>query len=214
MKSKIIRDTGVINRQMLNSGFRVRAEREGGQLDLVMLVRSLKTEDLQELLSLQTLVHDAIGGDEMFVYTSAEECTDSLEKDICIGAFADGQMIAAAILVSNRDSDRNVGKKMSYDPLRSVTLDSIFIEAEFRGMGLQNYMIGLMLDLAEELGADYSFATVSPENIYSLRNFESQGFSVIYRGMMYEGVERFVMMKQSDFLMQKGNTGHPHADRI
>ena len=196
MRTDLIAETGMIDIKTLRDGYDIMV-RHGDDPSLIrMHIRTLNTVDLPGLMELQSDVHSGMEDKEQFVFTSLEECADSVINDICIGMFKENRLIAASILVVNRASDRNIGAKMGYDPLQSATLDSMFISHEFRGMGLHNYMIGLRLELADELGAKYAFATVSPKNVYSLKNLKDSGFCCIYRGLMYGSFYRFVMMKK------------------
>jgi len=196
MKTDLIVKTDRIDMQILREGYDLRAGRTEDPSLIFMHIRMLDINDLSQLMEFQSCVHSGIEDKEQFVFTDQNECSDSLNNDICIGVFSNNSLIAACILVINRDSDRNIGAKMGYDPLQSATLDSVFISPEYRGMGLQNYLISLRLELAAQLGAKYAFATVSPQNVHSLNNLQSSGFCSIYKGTMYGNFERFVMMRQ------------------
>ena len=184
MRTDLIAETGMIDIKTLRDGYDIMV-RHGDDPSLIrMHVRALNADDLPRLMELQSDVHSGMEDNEQFVFTGLKECSDSVNNDIFIGVFRESILVAASILVVNRDSDRNIGAKMGYDPLQSATLDSAFISPGYRGMGLHNYMIGLRLELADELGAKYAFATVSPKNVYSLKNLKDSGFCCIYRGQI------------------------------
>ena len=158
--------------------------------------RLLCPEDIDILMALQQKVLAAIADKDLFAFTDRDECCDSLENDICFGVFRESTLVAAAILVVNRDSCRNIGAELGYDWKKCVGLDSIFVDLSARGLGLQRLFIDMMLKAAAELGAEYAFATVSPDNSHSLANLTASGFTVHCQREMYGGYFRYVLIRE------------------
>lgn len=156
----------------------------------------LQTDDIDEFIELQDSVSDSIPDKDLFVLTTRQECEESFVMDFCIGAFRKGQMAGASIMIINRDCERSLGAKLGYDPLKCVTLDTSFIRKDSQGNGLQRAFIKLRLNKARELGAEMAFATVAQNNIYSLANMRSYGFSILKKDIFYGGYERLVLTKK------------------
>jgi len=156
----------------------------------------LNSGDIDEFLALQDIVYEIIPDKDIFVLTTKAECEDSFVNDFCIGAFREGRLAGASIMVLNRESERNLGGKLGYDPAECVTLDTTFIHPDWRGHGLQRAFIDMRIQKATELGVLFAFATVSPDNQYSLANIRSYGFEVLEKGTFYGGYERLVLIKQ------------------
>ena len=163
------------------------------------LLRYCRPEDLEAILTLQTLVKTSLGGyGEIFVEDTREELAESLELDCCIGAWADGKLAAFTLSIANRISDRNLARKLGVadEGLADyVTYDTTFVHPDFRGFGLQQYFMPLKDRDARERGASYALCTVSPDNPHSLYNTQATGFQVVRRCTMYGGVDRFILEK-------------------
>ena len=158
-------------------------------------MKKLIPEDLPEVLMLQERVHSTMADPSCFVMTSEEEFSESLEKDLCLGIYHNGVLAAASLLIYNRDTDRNLGKKMGFDPLECATLDTAFVDERFRGAGLQRELISCRLREAYLNGAKYSFATVAPENTHSLNNLTDSGFEIYKKTHMYGNYLRYVLIR-------------------
>lgn len=79
---------------------------------------------------------------------------------------------------------------------RVVHMDSASVLPEHRGHGLEYKMIAFAETLIDISKYCYSFATVAPENIASLKSLEKNGYQVMATKEKYGGVMRCVMMKK------------------
>ena len=114
--------------------------------ELKSLIRLCTREELEDILELQGRVYDLLPAKDMFVLTTAEEMAESLEQDVCIGAYYNGAMIGFTLMVVSPDSTRNLGHYLGYSPQwlnRCVTYDTTFIDPAYRGRGLQRMFICL-----------------------------------------------------------------------
>jgi len=167
--------------------------------ELKLLFRLCRPEDLEEILALQTRVYDRIENKDIFVLTTREELEESLEKDICIGAFDGDILVAFTLMVTRPDSERNLARYLDYGAdksARCVTYDTTFVHPDYKGYGLQKVFIRLKDLIALNLGAAEALATVSPDNPYSLNNLQASGFEVVKRKEMYSGVDRLILRKK------------------
>lgn len=88
-----------------------------------------------------------------------------------------------------------------YNLNRVLHMDSASVLPEHRGHRLENRMIAYAETFVDTSKYIYSFATVAPENLASLKSLEKNGYQVLVIKEKYDGVTRCVMMKE---LQQKG----------
>ena len=162
------------------------------------LLRRCDEKDLPAIVSIQDKVIAGLNESHIFERTSDEQIEESLREDFCLGAFCEGKLAAAAIMVVNRVTPRNLGVHLGYDEARlhrCATCDSVFVLPQFRGYGLQSLFCQLWDEAALELGCTEELATVSPDNFASLRNLRAIGFEILDEKVMYTGVRRYLMGK-------------------
>ena len=140
--------------------------------------RLTDSEDVNEILSLQSLIYSKMENTEWFVKITKEEIVESAAEDITVGVYDGDKLIGFALIVKNRSCDRNLGEKFGFDPRNCFTADSSFIHPDYRGLGLQGELLDIARDEAAKNGASSVWATVSPENIYSHRNCDKRGYTV------------------------------------
>jgi hypothetical protein len=156
-------------------------------------------EDLEEILWLQRKVYDGLQNKETFVCTSEAELAESLEYDFCIGAFSGSRLAAFTLMIINRATRRNLVclfDETEQSARTSVTYDTTFVDPFFVGCGLQRHFIALKDKLAVRLGADRAYATVSPDNGFSLNNMVSNGFETVGKKQLYGGYWRYILCKR------------------
>lgn len=166
--------------------------------DLAISIRQCNIDDLDGIISLQSMVYDSIAEKKTFVYSTVEELTESLETDVCIGAYHHNNLIAFTLMVTNPYSPRNLGFYLNYSQeqcLKCVTYDTTFVHPDYKGYGLQRLFIALKDGVAKELGACEALATVSPDNITSYNNLKASGFLTVDEKKMYGALNRYIMRK-------------------
>lgn len=86
---------------------------------------------------------------------------------------------------------------LTMENLRSVVhMDSASVLPEHRGYHLESRMIAYAETLIDTSKYHYSFATVAPENLASLKSLERNGYQVMIIKEKYGGLMRCVMMKE------------------
>lgn len=161
-----------------------------------LLVRSISLSEIDKVINLQKNVYSAMPVKSQFVITADDEIYETISRDLCIGVFKDGTLAAVTTMIKNRPCDRNVGGMLGYDPLKCVTYDTTFIHPDFRGRGIQRKLIPVKDTFAIDCGAEFAFATVSPENSFSLNNVLSSGFEIVDNRVMYGGFQRYILRKK------------------
>jgi len=162
-----------------------------------LTMRQMNMEEAQRAMDLQHMVWRSMQDPALLAETSLDEIRESMAEDICLGVFDEETLAAFSLMVINRASEtRNGGQKNGFPPEECVTFDTIFVHPDYRGLGLQRKLFDHQAELAEKLGAKRIFATVAPQNEYSLNNMLACGFEVLDRKLLYGNRDRYIMMKQ------------------
>ena len=75
-------------------------------------------------------------------------------------------------------------------------MDSAAVYPEFRGHHLQAQMTAEAEKQLLQTPYRYLFATIHPDNLFSLNNMRSMGYEVINRVRIYGGLDRYVIFKE------------------
>ena len=71
----------------------------------------------------------------------------------------------------------------------------IIVKKEYRGHGFQIKILKKFDDFYKKFGIKRVICSVSPLNFFSLNNFYSNGFYLIYRKNLYDGYDRLILAK-------------------
>ncbi len=80
--------------------------------------------------------------------------------------------------------------------LRVAHMESIAVLQTFRGHKMQKQLLEMAEQIEESKATTYLMATVHPDNIYSKRNFEQQGYSCLLETKKYGGLKRCILLKK------------------
>ena len=172
--------------------------KKNGMDVLQAVIRQCGRDELEDIIRLQSAVHDAVADKDTFVFSTEDELAESLDTDVCIGAYLDGRLIAFTLIVTNPCSPRNLGYYLDYSRERCqkcVTYDTTFVHPSYTGYGLQRAFLSIKEAIAIDLGAWEALATVSPDNAVSLRNLRAGGFEIAGEKSMYGERRRYIMRK-------------------
>ncbi|MFZ6648524.1 hypothetical protein ACO0LO_22570 [Undibacterium sp. TJN25] len=119
-----------------------------------------------------------------------------------VGCFAevDGneQMLAYGVLGTDSSTSSHMAELLCVAPAdraRFAILDGVAALPDWRGYGLHRASIQARLDHARTVGRSLIGATVSPENIASLRGLLESRFLVTNFAMLYGGLARLVLKR-------------------
>lgn len=162
--------------------------------DKKILIRDIWFDELSTLINLQKTVHEDMEDGELLVEVTRNEFIESLHLDYVLGAYDNDTLVGAALIVDNRDSERNLGQKFGTPFSEAYTFDIVFVKKEYRGLGLQREFIEIAKRQAKIDGVKTIWTTTSPKNKYSYNNMTAKGF-VTYRSNieMYGGHNRDVL---------------------
>lgn len=121
-----------------------------------------------------------------------------IDPNYTLGVFCDNKLIAIGVLFDGGLTDSNLGKDVGFteEELYNVINAKLFIVSEkYRGNGLQQLLIEKLVEKAKEKGKEVICASVSPDNLYSIRNFEKCGFLFHSEKIKYGGMRRSIYYK-------------------
>ena len=159
-----------------------------------IFIRDVWFDELSKVLELQNETISKLSNKDIFVPLNRNEYIESLHLDYVLGAYEKDKLVAVAVIVDNRNSDRNLGKKFNVPFSETYTFDIVFVKEEYRGLGLQKAFVDIAKEQAKIDGANYIMTTVSKDNTHSYNNMVSEGFNVYKDNIpMYGGHSRVVL---------------------
>lgn len=144
-------------------------------------LKSLFPSDLRQILSLQEEIVSSLDDKSIFQPSTKNEILESMLVDCCYGLYYNNKLVAFAMIVLNRKSDRNLctdweNTRNNETYCDYITFDSVQVHPDCRGYGIQKFFIEKADEIASKTEAEYIIATVSPDNPFSFRNFEAMGY--------------------------------------
>ena len=160
----------------------------------IVQIRDVWFDELSQVLALEKLIHEHMEDQELFVDVTRNEFIESLHLDYVLGAYDEDKLVAVALIITNRESDRNLAKKVNYASNDVYTFDAVFVKEEYRGHGLQKIFIDITKKQAIKDHAKYIMTTVSSKNTYSYKNMIDSGFTPLEKDViMYNGHHRDIL---------------------
>ena len=140
-----------------------------------------KANDIDKILALQDKAHSAMKQKEWFAYTSRAELEAAFGRGYpAVAVICGEKMIAFAYLILSPDSSQSLCQYADFDILpyfgSDCVLDTVFVDPDFVGYGIQSLLIERLKRIAHENGKTSIWATVHPDNAFSSRNFIKSGF--------------------------------------
>lgn len=86
-------------------------------------------------------------------------------------------IVASCMLIPATDKDmKKFGLDFDYHKVADLGPQAVFLD--FRGNGIQKYMIKMLEDKAKSLGYEYLVTTIHPDNTYSSKNVVESNFKL------------------------------------
>lgn len=122
------------------------------------------------------------------------------EEGYILKYVVDDKIVAFLIVRYPIFSNDNLGyylPDITDEMLINVThIESVAVLPKFRGYKLQKKLLERAEKMEKEKHTKYLMATVHPDNIYSMRNFEEQGFFCLLETKKYGGLRRSILLKE------------------
>lgn len=159
-----------------------------------LTLRYLKKEDIPQIL----LFQDENTTPDVYVKITEEEFLESVEKDYVIGAYNKNELVGFCLMIKNRETERSLAPDIKEISTRTATFDAVVVSKNYRGHALQKRFINLSCEIARNFNPKPKFmaATVSPDNLFSKRNFLDSGFIIKDEKEKYGGNLRLVVAKE------------------
>ncbi len=167
-----------------------------GRTELKM--RPCGIEDLDALMMLQEKICRGMERADWFAVTEREDNETFLtEPNRILGVFDGRRLVAYGSVGFLGAFEENLGWDLGLaeeEVLLCATLDTIVVDPDCRGMGIQRELIRRCVEYAREKQPGCRIlATVAPDNIYSLRNVQAEGFEILAQKEKYGGKERYIL---------------------
>jgi predicted GNAT superfamily acetyltransferase len=142
----------------------------------------LGKEKMDDVMKLQDIVYDHVENKETYHPNTIEENYDILDVGgHILGVYFKNQLVAFRIIDTPGLGDRNLGKDLNFseEDLWKVSIfDSTVVHPDFRGHGLQFKTLQKSKEILLQQGYQHGLATISPNNLYSVRNLIKAGFVI------------------------------------
>jgi hypothetical protein len=163
-------------------------------------IKKCNTNDVIQLLKLKDIITNNLPNSELFESSSAQDFIKNMEgKNNIFACIVDNVIIAYAIIIFPDYDKENLGYDLgiNLNELCLVAhLDTVVVHPKYRGNQLQKYLCNIIEREAYLKGAKYLCATVSPQNVYSLKNFIDSNYDIVIEKIKYNNKSRFILMKK------------------
>ena len=160
-----------------------------------LTLREICEDELPLILDLQSEAAEGVP-ESIYVRVTSDELSEGFRKDIVTGIYDGERLVAFSLVITNRRGGLFEYLTDVCDYRRLFTFDAVVVDREYRGLSLQRTLIEEAVRRAVEGGAEMIAATVSPDNPYSLANFEKTGFVILKKIKAYGGLDRMLMINK------------------
>lgn len=163
------------------------------------VVRLLENDSVEAILSLQDIVLGTLINNDFLSPLTGEEYEDAISKNLMVGVFVEGELIAFRALAIPEIDEHHLGYDIGLqtDQLDKVVYQEITnVHPDYRGFGLQKKLGKIVMELLDASPYTHVCATVAPFNIASLKDKLSQGMLIGALKKKYGEMLRYVFYKK------------------
>lgn len=166
------------------------------------IIKEGSINDIKEIIEAIKYLHDIIENTEWYAIGLADydKILDKLNDEaIIVKALYNNEL--AGFLLAERHINPNgeLAKEIPKDELSSsIEMDNAGVLPKYRGNHLQESLILKVESIIKEKDSSikYSYATVHPDNLPSLKTLEKVGYKKYKEKLMYGGKIRYIMRKE------------------
>lgn len=185
------------------------------QQDLVVRIIRSDITDIDSIILLQNDIHRNMNCQTWYYPYSKKELQASINDENCIHLQVniDERIIAFAVVIINPNEYYKLSNLVTVNNTNrknEAVLETVFVDEEYRGYGIQSLLIDIMCHLASYRKATTMWASVHPNNIYSRRNFENNIFEKMNTDgpvVLYEDVRDIYCRNIKNIGMKDVSTG-------
>ena len=153
----------------------------------VRIIRS-NISDLDDIISLQEKIKEHMKNPEHYQSSTKDELQTALLDPFCIPIQIDinNRIVAFAYVILKPNEEYRLSLLVGNEkkaPKRTAAseavLETVFVDEEYRGYGMQNLLIDILCRMAKCQGAKSIWAVIHPENHFSFNNFIKNGFEKV-----------------------------------
>lgn len=165
-----------------------------------LTLRTLSTNDIDDIMNLQTEVYDKLDNKELYSCSDADHF-NTIIKDlgVVMGYYnRRNELVAMAAYAAYGRDEENYGYDLEIaDSMLDTVgqIESVLVHPSYRGRGLQKRLCIELESSARRDNMKILAATVSPINSFSLNNFISIGYETRLEKLKYGGLRRYVLTK-------------------
>ena len=165
-------------------------------------IRTCRHEHVSEIMNLMRFAKETITKKEWFVDDDEPFIYSLLDGNgfIILARPKNSDRLAGFFFVKYVGNSPDSLARFSDLPTEKLPfcahMDSAAVYPEFRGHHLQAQMTAAAEQQLLMTPYRYLFATIHPDNIYSLNNMRFMGYEVINRVKIYGGLDRYIIFKE------------------
>ncbi len=163
------------------------------------ILRRCTRKDLPAIMLIQHRVRRQVPSRSLYVVTPRKQVAESIEKDFALGAWSGRRLVGFAMVLSLRETERNLAYDLGYDPeyaLRCATFDGAWIDPRYQGYGLQVCFCMERERYARRIGAAEILTCTSPQNHACRRTLEKCGHVPVREMELFGGERRVIYSKK------------------
>ena len=166
------------------------------------IIREGSVNDINEIINAIKYLHDIIENKEWYAIGLADY--DKIlvklnDEAIIVKALYNGDLAGFIIAERHINPNGELAREIPKDELSSsIEMDNAGVLPKYRGNHLQKSLILKAESIMKERDASikYSYATVHPDNLASLKTLEKTGYKKYKEKLMYGGKIRYIMRKE------------------
>lgn len=163
------------------------------------ILRRCTRRDLPAIMLIQHRIRRKVKSRSLYVATPRHQVAESLKKDFTLGAWSGRRLVGFAMVLSLRETDRNLAYDLGYDPeyaLQCATFDGAWIDPRYQGYGLQQCFCLERERYARRVGAAEILTCTSPQNHACRRTLEKCGHVAVAERLLFGGEKRVIYSKK------------------
>ena len=166
------------------------------------LIKEGNINDIKEVVDTIKYLHDIIENKKWYAIGHADydKILNKLNDEAIIAkALYNGELAGFLIVERHINPESEMAKEIPKDELSSsIEMDNAGVLPKYRGNHLQESLILKAESIMKERdsGIKYSYATVHPDNLASLKSLANIGYKKYKEKLMYGGKIRYIMRKE------------------
>lgn len=169
-------------------------------METQITIRRAERNDELKITSVMEQASHSLPDSSWFVADDVEFVIRHLEKEgMTLLAFIKEEPAGYLMIRIPETAEDNLGwdLQLSHDELMCVAhMESIAVLPQFRGLGVAGKLLMQGEEILRQKGYSNLLATVHPNNLASLHNFEKLGYGIKKKVLKYGGKERLIVYKQ------------------